>query len=218
MSARKSAGAEPGPPAMAAAATAATVTDANLVLGRLDPKLFHGGQTPLDVTAARTAVSRYRPAAGAFGGRSRTRHHQSRQCQYGERHRHSDGAARHRCARICPALVRRRRRRACRRSRGFARHGRGHRPAAAGRILGTRSAGGGRASRLSWPRSVAWSAPPPIRNRLERLFHGMEEDARRVLASEGFSGDAVRLVRSVDLKGRRPDLRAQPWHYLRPGR
>src|ERR1019366_2051721 len=37
-------------------------------------------------------------------------------------------------------------------------------------------------------------------DRLEQLFQGMEEEARRVLATEGFSGDAVRLVRSADLK------------------
>jgi N-methylhydantoinase A len=52
----RSAGAEPGPACYGRGGTAATVTDANLVLGRLDPKLFHGGRTPLDVAAARTAI------------------------------------------------------------------------------------------------------------------------------------------------------------------
>jgi N-methylhydantoinase A len=36
--------------------------------------------------------------------------------------------------------------------------------------------------------------------RLEALFQAMEDDARRRLASEGFSADAVSLVRSADLK------------------
>ena len=36
--------------------------------------------------------------------------------------------------------------------------------------------------------------------KLERAFAEMEDEARRVLAAEGFSGNAVRLVRSADLK------------------
>src|SRR4029078_6577442 len=39
----QSAGAQPGPACYGRRGTEATVTDANLVLGRLDPKLFHGG-------------------------------------------------------------------------------------------------------------------------------------------------------------------------------
>ena len=54
----RSAGAEPGPACYGRGGKEATVTDANLVLGRLDPKLFHGGRTTLDVTAARAVVSR----------------------------------------------------------------------------------------------------------------------------------------------------------------
>jgi N-methylhydantoinase A len=37
-------------------------------------------------------------------------------------------------------------------------------------------------------------------DRLEQLFQEMEDEARRVLATEGFSGHAIRLVRSADLK------------------
>jgi N-methylhydantoinase A len=54
----RSAGAEPGPACYGRGGEHATVTDANLVLGRLDPVLFHGGRTALDVTAARAAVGR----------------------------------------------------------------------------------------------------------------------------------------------------------------
>jgi N-methylhydantoinase A len=54
----RSAGAEPGPACYGRGGTEATVTDANLVLGRLDPVLFHGGRTALDVAAARRAVGR----------------------------------------------------------------------------------------------------------------------------------------------------------------
>ena len=53
----QSAGASPGPACYGRGGTAPTVTDANLVLGRVDPAWFAGGQMHLDLEAARTAVS-----------------------------------------------------------------------------------------------------------------------------------------------------------------
>src|SRR5271166_5102816 len=52
----QSAGAAPGPACYGAGGTAATVTDANLVLGYLDPASFLGGRRRLDRTAAENAV------------------------------------------------------------------------------------------------------------------------------------------------------------------
>jgi N-methylhydantoinase A len=52
----QSAGAVPGPACYGAGGTAATVTDANLVLGYLDPESFLGGRRRLDRSAAETAV------------------------------------------------------------------------------------------------------------------------------------------------------------------
>jgi len=52
----ESAGADPGPACYGKGGTAPTVTDANLVLGYLDPANFLGGQTRLDVQAARRVV------------------------------------------------------------------------------------------------------------------------------------------------------------------
>jgi N-methylhydantoinase A len=52
----QSAGADPGPACYGKGGTAATVTDANLVLGYLDPGNFLGGRTRLDVRAAERAV------------------------------------------------------------------------------------------------------------------------------------------------------------------
>ena len=52
----ESAGAAPGPACYGRGGTAATVTDANLVLGLLDPAGFLGGRARLDPKAARTAV------------------------------------------------------------------------------------------------------------------------------------------------------------------
>jgi N-methylhydantoinase A len=51
-----SAGADPGPASYGRGGTRPTVTDANVVLGRVDPAWFAGGQMTLDVDAARRAV------------------------------------------------------------------------------------------------------------------------------------------------------------------
>jgi N-methylhydantoinase A len=53
----QSAGSQPGPAAYGRGGTLATVTDANLVLGRLDKGNFLGGHMKLDLDAARQAIS-----------------------------------------------------------------------------------------------------------------------------------------------------------------
>jgi N-methylhydantoinase A len=52
----QSAGADPGPVCYAAGGTEPTITDANVVLGRLDPDNFLGGEMRLDASAARAAI------------------------------------------------------------------------------------------------------------------------------------------------------------------
>jgi N-methylhydantoinase A len=59
-----SAGADPGPAAYGRGGTGATVTDANLVLGHLPPRLVGGAMT-LDVELARAAVARVADEMGA---------------------------------------------------------------------------------------------------------------------------------------------------------
>jgi len=54
----ESAGADPGPACYGQGGEQPTVTDANLVLGRLQPDAFLGGAMPLDADAARRAVQR----------------------------------------------------------------------------------------------------------------------------------------------------------------
>jgi N-methylhydantoinase A len=54
----RSAGAEPGPASYGRGGTDPTVTDANLVLGRLDPEYFLDGAMPLNLGAARAALGR----------------------------------------------------------------------------------------------------------------------------------------------------------------
>jgi N-methylhydantoinase A len=52
----ESAGAEPGPACYGRGGERPTVTDADLLLGYLDPRFFLGGEMPLDVDAAHSAV------------------------------------------------------------------------------------------------------------------------------------------------------------------
>jgi N-methylhydantoinase A len=53
-----SAGAEPGPACYGRGGAQPTVTDADLVLGRIDPAAFSGGRITLDHAAARSAIER----------------------------------------------------------------------------------------------------------------------------------------------------------------
>jgi len=61
----RSAGAKPGPVAYGLGGTEPTITDANLVLGRLDPRTLLGGRLKIDLEAARRAIER--SIAGPLG-------------------------------------------------------------------------------------------------------------------------------------------------------
>jgi N-methylhydantoinase A len=60
----ESAGADPGPACYATGGTAATVTDANVVLGRLNSEYFLGGEMPLDPQAATATIAEVGRRAG----------------------------------------------------------------------------------------------------------------------------------------------------------
>jgi N-methylhydantoinase A len=60
----ESAGSVPGPACYGNGGTAATVTDANVVLGYLDAAAFMGGQRPLDRAASEAAVDRVAESLG----------------------------------------------------------------------------------------------------------------------------------------------------------
>ncbi len=53
-----SAGADPGPAAYGRGGKSPTITDADIVLGRIDPSRFAGGKIALDIDAARQAIAR----------------------------------------------------------------------------------------------------------------------------------------------------------------
>src|SRR5213079_3456170 len=61
----RSAGADPGPAAYGKGGVEPTLTDANLVLGLLNPAYFLGGALPLDEAAARASLE---PLARMLGG------------------------------------------------------------------------------------------------------------------------------------------------------
>src|SRR5262249_23892108 len=65
----QSAGSTPGPACYGNSGTEPTVTDANLVLGRLNPDHFLGGELKLDVAAARAAVGKIAAPLGYAGER-----------------------------------------------------------------------------------------------------------------------------------------------------
>jgi N-methylhydantoinase A len=60
----ESAGADPGPACYGLGGSLPTITDSNLVIGRLDPGYFLGGEISLDTAAARSAIE---PLAGELG-------------------------------------------------------------------------------------------------------------------------------------------------------
>lgn len=68
----RSAGAEPGPACYGRGGDRPTVTDANLLLGRMAPERFLGGEAELDVEAAREVLDALGWEAG-FGGDRRDR-------------------------------------------------------------------------------------------------------------------------------------------------
>ena len=96
----QSAGAVPGPACYGQGGESATITDADVVLGRLDPAFFLGGKLPLDAELARGVLD-------ALGGRARPGprrdglgHGAHLQREHGERDPHRDGRAGHRPARV----------------------------------------------------------------------------------------------------------------------
>lgn len=69
----QSAGSTPGPACYGNGGSEPTVTDANLVLGRLNPDRFLGGELKLDVTASREAVHKIGEPLGYAGAEGMTR-------------------------------------------------------------------------------------------------------------------------------------------------
>ena len=105
-----SAGADPGPACYAQGGREPTVTDADLVLGYLDPEFFLGGRMRLDVEASRRAIEDARgEAARARARRGGLGHSPGRQREHGGRRAHPRHRARQGSPRLSALRVRRRR-------------------------------------------------------------------------------------------------------------
>ena len=153
----------PAPPATARAAPRATVTDANLVLGFLDPGNFLGGRIALDAAAARArrraGGDAARHDALARGGR----HRPGRQHQHGGRDQDRLGAPRRRPASVRAGGLRRRRGPARHRGRAAPRDPARRRAVRRRRALGVGHAGD----------------RPPLRARALTRERGVTDDAGR---------------------------------------
>ena len=105
----RSAGSEPGPACYGRGGEEPTVTDAQVVLGRLDPDFALGGDLKLDADLARKAVEeKVAEAARPQRDRCRARDHQDHQQQHGAGDPLELGRPRHRPARLLDHAVRRR--------------------------------------------------------------------------------------------------------------
>ena len=120
----QSAGSEPGPACYGRGGTEATVTDASVVLGYLDPDYFAGGKLKLKPELAREAMARIARPAQPHGRAGRARHPSHPQRPDGRRHPPRVDPAGPRPAPVHAAAARRRRRPACLRARRGTRHSR----------------------------------------------------------------------------------------------
>ena len=106
----RSAGAEPGPACYGRGGEEPTVTDAQVVLGRLDVDKMLGGDLPLNADLAHKAVeAKVAKPLGLSINRRGARHRQGHQLEHGIGHSLQLGGARHRSARVRAGAVRRRR-------------------------------------------------------------------------------------------------------------
>ena len=136
----RSAGADPGPICYGRGGTQVTVTDANLLLGRLNPEYFLAGRMRLDTSVVSEAMEGLGRADRPRSARARGVDRRDREREHGERDQ--DGLARA-GPRPAPLLAARLRRRGpaarCGRRAG-AGHPEGDRAPAPRRLLGARAA------------------------------------------------------------------------------
>jgi N-methylhydantoinase A len=138
----RSAGSQPGPAAYGLGGTEPTVTDADLLLGYLDPAYFAGGAMPLDVSAARAAVERLATRLGLPATEVAWGIHDVVNESMASAARVHVAERGPRPPRLCAALHRRRRPRACLVGGGQARPVPRRLPAVRRRGLGAGIAGG----------------------------------------------------------------------------
>ena len=144
-----SAGADPGPICYRGGGTEPTITDANVVLGRLDPHNFLGGTMVLDADGATRGIDdKIAKPLGMIGDASRAGDPRNRRQQDVARGARSVGRERLRSARFRAGRLRRRRSAARPRHRARTAHSDRDRAAVSLALLGARHAARRRAPRF----------------------------------------------------------------------
>ena len=193
-----SAGADPGPVCYGQGGTEPTVTDANLILGYLDPDYFLGGRMQLDLEAANAAIGRVGAAAGmsplaaAWGVHQVVNENMAQAARMHVQEKNID-----------PRKVT---------MIAFGGAGPAH-AAAIGRLLGIRRIvfplGAGATSALGclvaplsfqFTQSVVSVLEDLSWDEINRLFQSMESAGYAALAEAGVPADKVELVREADLR------------------
>ena len=104
----QSAGASPGPACYDQGGTEATVTDANVLIGRLNGEALLDGRMPIDARLAEQSVADLATRLGARSVRNRARHHPYRLCQHRQGGQDDFAGARPQPRRVLAVRVRRR--------------------------------------------------------------------------------------------------------------
>ena len=212
----RSAGAVPGPACYGLGGAEPTVTDANLVLGRIDPGSFLDGRLRLDPGRAHEALAELGRACRSRRRRGRRGGDRDRERGHGRHDPPRRGRARRRSARLRARRLRRRRPAPRGRDRRLARHGGRDRAAAPGARLRVRHAAR-RPSRRPPLRRTTRARTSSTSRRSPTGSKRWSDDARAALAEEGFAGEpAGRAVAEHAL--RRPELRARRAAPARPPR
>ena len=196
----QSAGAVPGPVCYGRGGTVPTVTDADLVLGLLNPDNFLGGRMTLDVEAARTAIAELGERARARDARVRGGRPGGRRQPDGGHDPQHDRRPRPRPARLRPLRLRRRRRRPRRALRPRPRDQPGRRPGRRPRLglVGLRDRARGLRPHLRVARLHARAVRPGDDRR--RLRPRSTSCAREDAARSGIEWGSLVSARSADLK------------------
>ena len=192
-----SAGAGPGPACYGRSGTAPTVTDANLVLGFLDPSRFLGGRQRLDVQAAAVAVDTIAARLGIDTARRRPRAFTASSIptwRKGSGWSRSGAASTRAALRCCPSGARRVSMSPPSRALDLSR-------VVVPRLAPVFSAWGMLASDLHYEivRTHIGDASVLDAGRLDALYGEMEAEGRTRLAETAFEGEIV-CRRSADMR------------------
>ena len=196
----RSAGAEPGPACYGRGGEEPTITDANLILGRLGADRFLGGEMRLDADAAERAMhDKVAEPLGLTITEAAQRHPAYRRDQDVLRGQGCNDRARTRCRQLRAGGLWRCRPAACDRGGARDRHPQGDRPAGAGPFLGLRHAVLGPALRFR-PHLVHAAGGVRLRALRGRVFAISKPRAGRRLRHPRLRRNEIAVQRALDMR------------------